>query len=312
MAYPPHSPQTRGRAPLWKWISWLALVSLFTVSVSVFLARVWRNSEPQPAELQEVVVARNKINIRTPIARRHFKVVKLPQDLIPEGSYQSLDELFPPKINLPKRTLKRVLYPREVLIKDRISDPSRGGGLQSLIAKNQLAFSFEVGSLTTRSHVIYPSARIDVLATFKRPEERDSITKLIAQNLRVLSVNQISDVSEFEEYLRERKLSSRADVLTVLAKDLEQARTLTHASSVGKLSILLRNTRDFSVIEPPGVSTDQLSLRDGEVDDSKRRKANAKRSNRFRRVTRPRSSQSERRSPRAPQRSPQNVTTIQL
>lgn len=283
----------------------------FTLSTSFFYARMISDVEVDRTPESSVVVAKKKINTTTPIQRRHFTVIQLPTELLPQGYYTSLDELFPMDQTLPRRTLKRVVYPHEVILRDRISDPRRGDGLESMMSKNQLAFSFNIDRLTTRSNVIYPTARVDILFTLKRPAERDSVTKLIAQNLKVLRVNEISDASEFDEYMRERKRSSRPDVLTVLARDLEQAQALAHASSVGKLNVLLRNTRDVQKLDSTGVTTGELSQRASERAKRDRR-SQPERDSGFRRVSRPRPRARSRQPRETPTRQSKSVTTIEL
>ena len=265
----------------------IALV--LTGCTAFFLARVLKGKNIDVTPKKSVVVAARDIKASVKLKRDFFKVVKLPLGAIPKNHYSSIDEIFPAKSKKPK-VLVINLYKNEILSSSRVSNPKQGTGFASLVDQNYRALSLEVDSRTTRANVVYPGAYVDVLATMRRSDSRDSITRLVVQGVKVLAVNGISDSTELEDRMRKnKKKRSRTDVLTILV-DPDQGEALTLASNEGKINVLLRNSNDFGSIDTHGVTSKEItSTGDEEKDEAKKQKSKGRSRasrNRFRRSSR--------------------------
>ena len=217
-----------------------------------------------------VVVARRNIKSTKTIERAFFKVVQVPEGAIPHDAFGDLDELFPVDTILPPRTLKSHLYKNEVILRSRISQPGQGVGIASKIRKNTRALLVTVDRVTTRAHMIYPGSQIDILTTIKRSESQDTITQFVAQNIEVIAVNGIFDVAEFKIAKRDKKKRKRNDVLTILVKGDQQLQEIIHATSTGRINVLLRNQNDDQEIVTQGVTSTQLIPDEESTQKSKR------------------------------------------
>ena len=163
------------------------------------------------------------------------------------------------------------------------------------------AFTLRVDSSTTRASVAYPGAFVDVLSTMRRDDSKGSITRLAVQNVQVIAVNGIQDVTELQDDLQNSKRRSRTDVLTILVNP-DQGEALTLAANEGKINVLLRNSNDQGSINTQGVTTNELTTTSDEDQARAGKRGNgAAARSRFRRSFRKRT-----RSKRSQQSEPSN------
>jgi Flp pilus assembly protein CpaB len=280
-------------------IGFTLIALVFTGSTAFFLAQVLKGKNINATPMRTTVVAAQDIKASEMIKEEFFKEVRLPIGTIPSGAYSSISQLFPPSSASKPRVVVNAVYENEVILPQRLSDPKRGTGFASLVAKDFRALSLEVDSRTTRSNVVYPGAVVDILTTMRRVEQRDSVTRLVVQGVKVLAVNGISDAAELDESIRKSKKQTRKDVLTILVNP-DQGEALTLASNEGKIDVLLRNTQDLGSIDTQGVTSKELTATEegDEEQDSKAKKPGKRRSraarNRFRRSAQPRANRNNR------------------
>ena len=284
-------------------IGFTFIALLLTGCTAFLLAQVLKGQQLDVTPMRDVVVASRDIKASVEIKPEYFKVVKMPIDAIPKGSFSMVSQIFPPsKINKPQVFVNN-LYMKEIVSKHRISDPKRGTGFASLVPEGFRAFTLRVDSSTTRASVAYPGAFVDVLSTMRRDDSKGSITRLAVQNVQVLAVNGIQDVTELQEDIQNSKRRSRTDVLTILVNP-DQGEALTLAANEGKINVLLRNSNDQGSISTQGVTTNELTTTSDEdaaqVSKKKGRATSAR--SRFRRSFRRRSARQK----RSPQPAPTN------
>ena len=279
-------------------IGFTLIALVFTGSTAFFLAQVLKGKNINATPMRTVVVAGQDIKASEPIKEAYFKEVRLPIGTVPSGAYNSVEQLFPPSAQKNPRVLVNAVYKNEVILPQRLSDPKRGTGFASLVAKDFRALSLEVDSRTTRSNVVYPGANVDILTTMRRQEKRDSVTRLVVQGVKVLAVNGITDAAELDEAMRNAKKRPRKDVLTILVNP-DQGEALTLASNEGKIDVLLRNTNDLGSIDTQGVTSQELTATEEDEAETKPKGKKRSRSraarNRFRRSAQPRKNSSRRR-----------------
>jgi pilus assembly protein CpaB len=271
-------------------IGFTLIAFIFTGLTAFFLAQVLKGKNINATPMRTVVVAARDIKASERVKSDYFREVRLPIGAIPTGAYRSISQLFPPSSTSKPRVLVNAVYENEVILPQRLSDPKRGTGFASLVAKDFRALSLEVDSRTTRSNVVYPGALVDILTTMRRIEQRDSVTRLVVQGVKVLAVNGISDAAELDESIKKSKKKLRKDVLTILVNP-DQGEALTLASNEGKIDVLLRNTQDLGSIDTQGVTSKELTATEEEEEvkpkGAKKRRSRTTR-NRFRRSAQPR------------------------
>ena len=280
-------------------IGFTLIALIFTGSTAFFLSQVLKGKNINATPMRTTVVAARDIKASEMIKEEYFKEVRLPLGAIPSGAYNSISQLFPPSSSTKPRVLVNAVYENEVILPQRLSDPKRGTGFASLVAKDFRALSLEVDSRTTRSNVVYPGAVVDILTTMRRMEQRDSVTRLVVQGVKVLAVNGISDAAELDESMRKSKKRARKDVLTILVNP-DQGEALTLAANEGKIDVLLRNTQDLGSIDTQGVTSKELTTTEASEEEAPKTKKRGKRRsraarNRFRRSAQPKSRRSNRR-----------------
>lgn len=271
-------------------IGFTFIALLLTGSTAFFLAQVLKGQQIDVTPMKSVVVASRDIKASIEIKPEYFKVVKMPVDAIPEGSFNSVKQIFPPSRANKPQVLVSNLYAKEIVSKFRISDPKRGTGFASLVPEGFRAFTLRVDSSTTRASVVYPGAFVDVLSTMRRDDSKGSITRLAVQNVQVIAVNGIQDVTELQDDIKNSKRRARTDVLTILVNP-DQGEALTLAANEGTINVLLRNSNDQGSINTQGVTTSELTTTSDEdaARADKRGGSSAAARSRFRRSFRKRS-----------------------
>jgi pilus assembly protein CpaB len=112
--------------------------------------------------------------------------------------------------------------------------------------------------------VLYPGARVDMLATLERPgrtpEQRDTVTLTLLEGVRVLAVNdEAVGAKAPADVPGDRRAASRKLTVT-LAVTPEQAAQVELASSRGTVGIALRPDGDQSSVEGGGASVTARSI----------------------------------------------------
>jgi Flp pilus assembly protein CpaB len=264
------------------------LALIFTASTAFFLSQLLKDSKIDSIPMKSVVVAAKDIQASDLLKSNFFKVVKLPINAIPEEAFRKIDQLFPEGENSRARVLISKVYRNEIILPQRLSDPKQGTGFASRVKHGYRGFSIEVDRRITRANLIYPGAFVDVLTTMRRPDTRDSITKLVVQGVEVLAVNGITEPEELRASIASKKGRSSNDVIT-LHVDPDQGESLTLASREGEVDVLLRNTNDTAIIDMQGISSSELTKSDLPEEDvaqkgksAKKKRMGRRRRNRFR------------------------------
>jgi Flp pilus assembly protein CpaB len=217
--------------------NFIALV--ITVCTGIFLNQTLKSKNIDVTPKRTIVVAARDIKASTKLKKSFFKEVRVPLEAVPENHYTSVNQIFSELTY--QAVLVRDTYKNEVLLRSRVSDPRRGTGFASLIDKGWRALSLEVDSRITRANVVYPGARVDILATLRSKKTRVPMTRQQAEDIEILAVNGIFDPVQLREHMRKSKKRARTDVLTVRVK-ASQAERIILASHEGKIDVVLRNT----------------------------------------------------------------------
>jgi pilus assembly protein CpaB len=115
-----------------------------------------------------VVVAASAIEVRAQLTTDNIEQRELPVNAVPEGAIRDLEEAIG-KITLVD------LYPGEVILAQRLVDPNiiTGDGRYALVvAEDEVLMAFPASDLMSRTGVLKPGDRVDLLFTMDFPTSR--------------------------------------------------------------------------------------------------------------------------------------------
>jgi pilus assembly protein CpaB len=199
----------------------------------------------QPAGVP-TVVALTDLAVGLELEEIHLRVVELPEEAVPTGSYQTVEEVLAAETPIVLVTMRA----GEVILPDKLSTGIALRGLTTRIPDGERAISIPVNEVRGVGGFVLPGDRVDVLHTtaIGRRDGRP-VTRTLLQDMLVLGVDQVSSQATEEPVV--------VNVVTLLAGP-EEAKTLTLAQQVGDLTLMLRNEGDGGEDESPTISLDDL------------------------------------------------------
>lgn len=241
------------------------LAIILALMTAWLLSRMMGDTKYASEQVRNVVVAAKRIDAAVPILEDSLKVVKYPVSSIPEGAFESVDQVLGGQ---PRVALTTILQ-GEPILKPRLASPESGTGMASLIPKNRRGIAVPVDSWLADARLVYPGAYVDVMTTLRNNTERQSNTKLVLQHIRVLAVNGAVDAASMAAAEDGDKKNTKAPgsktVVTLLVTP-EESEALALASREGKIDLILRNASDEGVVETFGISASELLGEEEEED----------------------------------------------
>lgn len=200
----------------------------------------------------EVYVTNVPLRYGDQVTEENIRVVRWPQDAIPEGTFTTLDGLFPPG-EKRFRTVLRTMEKDEALLAVKLTGPGQDAGVSARLASGMRAFAIQVDATSGVSGFLAPGDRVDVYWTGRlqnAPEGvSDNVTKLIESGIQIVAIDQTADL--------DRASPSIARTITVEATP-QQVAALAQAQATGRLSLSLVGQGDETV--SAGVEIDQNQL----------------------------------------------------
>jgi pilus assembly protein CpaB len=199
----------------------------------------------------EVVVLNRALRYGDKLAKEDVRIVKWPQNAIPEGTFASLEALYPAG-ETQLRAVVRAMEKDEAVLAVKVTEPGDDAGVSSRLAMGMRAFAIRVDVASGVSGFLSPGDRVDVYWTGRAEMangESQEITQLIEPSIRLLAIDQSVDA--------ERDGPTVARTVTVEATP-QQVAALAQAQATGGLSLALVGTFDDGTSE--GVAIDQSDL----------------------------------------------------
>jgi len=219
--------------------------------VAVFLVHSYikgRIGEPRLTATSPVVVAEADIAPGTAVSSGMVRVATYPGNLVPGQA-----------ISDPKMVVNRVavmnIAKGEPVLEYKLAPQGTRAGLGGLLEENKLAVTVKTDEVTGVAGFINPGDRVDVMVEMQEPGEGgEHFSKIILQNLKVLSTGQVWEQSKGKE---------KPDVVPTVTLEVtpEQAETLNLASLQGRIRLALRNQLNRGYFNTAGVVTSQLANR---------------------------------------------------
>lgn len=206
-----------------------------------------RAARTKQVKMTKVFIAKKKLQYGEQIKQEHLQLVDWPASYLPEGVFQKVEEIFPD--GSPKyRTVLRSMEINEPLLAMKVTAPGEDAGITSRLTKGMRAFAIKVDVSSGVSGFLRPGDRVDVYWTGSA-RGRQRVTKLIGASIRLIAVDQISDVD------RQNPIIARTVTVETNPK---QIAALAQAQSTGRLSLSLVGASDDGLTA--GVEIDQNEL----------------------------------------------------
>jgi pilus assembly protein CpaB len=212
----------------------------------------------EPTQL--VVVAARQIEAGHPLGPDDLKLASWPVSSMMTGIFRATQPLLAPEPRVPTTGL----LPGEPIVAARLASADAGPGLAALVGEKGRAVAVKLDREVGAAHLLYPGARVDVLATLQE-HERGVITRIIIADARVLAVGSFADVAAARRGLGDSEHASLGamgdgDVAAVVTVEVSpgDAERLTLAAREGKIDLALRNAGDRAQVATRGASTTEL------------------------------------------------------
>jgi pilus assembly protein CpaB len=195
-----------------------------------------------PEATQSVVVASRELPLGSKLTENDVQLVAWPASAIPAGYASSPGEVV-------GRSLISAMHLNEPVMAAKLADTGLHGMIP-LIEPGMRAISVKVDEVVGVAGFVTPGTRVDVILIMQLPGERESIGKVILQNIQAVAANQ--QITEGED--GQPMVST---VVTVLVAP-DQAERLALAATRGRIQMALRNTLDLEAIETEGERESRL------------------------------------------------------
>ena len=217
----------------------LIFLSLLRAGGAAFVANEWIAASVMPDQAAKdnsahVVAAAMPIPFATKVEGRHLKLVEMPEGIMPEGFFATIEEVVG---QVSTTSISR----GEILVAERFRRHSAGSTLAALVDENMRAVTVRVDDVVGVAGFLLPGNTVDVLASRKVSGKR-AVTETILKNIKVLAVDQQASAEENEPVI------VRAVTLEMLPK---QAEELVRARTEGTIQLTLRNPLEQEIVPPP-------------------------------------------------------------
>ena len=160
-----------------------------------------------------------------------------------EGGSQKPDDLV-------GRTVLYPLAAGEPILDRQLAAAGTGAGLSTRIPDGMRAISLKTDQVVGVAGFLLPGTHVDVLVTFRTPEQPDPVTSTVLQDAQVIAAGQKTQPDP------EGKPTT-VDVVTLLVKPIDAER-VTLASQQGTVHFILRNGSDHQQVDDKPAELTQL------------------------------------------------------
>ncbi len=191
----------------------------------------------------QVAVAAADIAPGTALNGGVIKIATWPMELIPPQAASTVKQV-------DGRVALMPITNGEPILMGKLAPEGTAAGLSGLLDDQKRALTIRVDDVSGVAGFIHPGDRVDILADIRAPEAKEYFSKIILQNIGVLTTGQIW----------EKKGDNKPVVVNTVTVELtpDQAEVLNLASNEGKIRLALRNRRNLTQVQTDGVSLSQI------------------------------------------------------
>ncbi len=207
-----------------------------------------RSERAKQIKLTQVYIANRPLIYGEQFTIDDLLLVKWPEEVLPEGAFQTPETLFPDG-EKKFRTVLRAMEKFEPLLEVKVTEPGADAGITSRLTKGMRAFAINVDVSSGVSGFLRPGDQVDVYWTGSIQGRGNKVTKLIEASVQLIAIDQTADT--------DRQSPTIARTVTVEVSP-QQVAALAQAQSTGRLSLSLVGAGDDIVTS--GVEIDQNEL----------------------------------------------------
>lgn len=200
-----------------------------------------RATREQAIPTVNVFVATEPLKYGQRLTEEMVRQVRWPQESLPEGTFQTVEALFPPGRAEDQRVVLREIEPGEAILAVKVTNPGEDAGLTSRLKPGQRAFAIKVDVASGVSGFLRPGDRVEVYWTGdmvnSQGQSTREVTRLIQTNVELIAVDQKAGGVDGTTIAR---------TVTVAAAPVQVA-ALAQAQSTGRLSLALVGAQEESV-----------------------------------------------------------------
>lgn len=200
----------------------------------------------------DVFVADRPLRYGESLAENAVRVVKWPENAIPEGGFVKAEDLFPANTD-DKRYVLRAMEKDEAILAVKVTEPGKDAGITSRLERGMRAFAIRVDVSSGVSGFLRPGDRVDVYWTGNTGDamegSRGEVTRLIEAGVQLIAVDQKAG-GDLEGTVIAR-------TVTVSATP-QQVAALAQAQTTGRLSLALVGAEDDTIAA--AIEVDQRKL----------------------------------------------------
>ena len=200
----------------------------------------------------EVFVANQPLRYGETLTKETVRVVRWPENAIPEGAFTNAADLFP-EDSADNRFVLRTMEKDEAILAVKVTQPGEDAGLTSRLQRGMRAFAIRVDVASGVSGFLRPGDRVDVYWTGNIGDAvegaRGDVTRLIEAGVDLIAIDQ-SAGGDLEGTMIAR-------TVTVAVRP-EQVGALAQAQTTGRLSLSLVGAGDDTIAS--AIEVNQRSL----------------------------------------------------
>jgi pilus assembly protein CpaB len=205
-----------------------------------------REAREQMVAVVDIYVAAAPLRYGHALTPEDVKLIKFPEESLPEGAFRTEEELFPAD-KTGARVMLRAVDPNEPITAVKITEPGQDAGVAAFLTPGMRAFTINVDVSSGVSGFLSPGNRVDVF--WSGVIGNQGVTKLIQSSVSIIAIDQSADQDRLEP--------SIARTVTVEVTP-EQVAALAQAQSTGRLSLALVGVADTSAVSD--IEVDQKTL----------------------------------------------------
>lgn len=205
-----------------------------------------RAARAQMVPTVDVFVVTRALRYGEQMTSEDVRLVKWPENAIPEGAFQSIQALFP-EGSPSFRTVTRTVEKDEAILATKVTEPGQDAGITSRLQRGMRAFAIKVDVSSGVSGFLRPGDRVDIYWTGRSLDQE--VTKLIDTSIQLIAIDQSAD--------GDLNGASIARTVTVQVSP-QQVASLAQAQSSGRLTLALVGAEDDTVAE--AIEVDQNML----------------------------------------------------
>jgi len=225
---------------------------------AVFLTKVWLNNQQSSlissveatiTPTATIVVAGAPLRFGSQLQSDNLREIAWPTGNVPAGAFSTKEEL----LEAGERYVITALEANEPILGWKITGPGQRATLSAVVEQGMKAVTIRVNDVLGVAGFVLPGDRVDILLTRSNRGSaagEKGYVDVLLQGMKVLAIDQSAD---------DRKDQPVVVKAVTLEVTTEQAQKLTLASSVGSLSLALRNVISGKAEETRRVTVSDLT-----------------------------------------------------